>query len=301
MDIQSIKNVVTRTAGLGLLQVKKHSPIILTSAGIVGGVTATVLACKATLKLEPIVEDLNGSVAAIKENKNRVDLRGKPLFNEKEYARNLAFLYTRGTIDIVKLYGPAVSLGVVSIGCIVSAQGIMQRRNAALVAAYTALEKGFNEYRKRVANAVGEDAERELRYGLRTEDVHNTKDGVVEQVSVADPNAISIYARFFDETSSEWTKTPEYNLLFLKCQQQYANDLLHSRGHVFLNEVYDSLGLERSKAGQVVGWVMSKNGDNFVDFGLYRGERDVVREFVNGRERSILLDFNVDGVIYDKI
>jgi hypothetical protein len=117
------------------------------------------------------------------------------------------------------------------------------------------------------------------------------------------PDDPSIYARFFDPTSPSWSKEPEYNLIFLKCQQNYANDLLKSRGHVFLNEVYDMLGMERSKAGAVVGWLLSKNGDtdNFVNFGVFDGREQVARDFVNGREGAILLDFSVDGVIYDGI
>ena len=84
-------------------------------------------------------------------------------------------------------------------------------------------------------------------------------------------------------------------------QQTFFNDLLLSRGHLFLNEVYDQIGIDRTKAGQVVGWVVSKDGDNFVDFGLFDGSTQEKRMFVNGHENSVLLDFNVDGVIYDKI
>lgn len=292
MNVQSIKNAATRAISLGVLRTKKHSPLILTGVGIAGGVTATVMACKATLKLEPVVEELEHNLDLVKKSE-AVDTRARAI--------ELGYVYTRGSLDIVKLYAPAVGLGVLSIGCIVSAQGIMQRRNAALVVAYTTLEKGFNEYRKRVEEALGEDKERELRYGITTEDVHDTKKGVVSKVKTADPNAVSIYARFFDESCSPWTKTPEYNLLFLKAQQNIANDMLRARGHVFLNDVYDMLGIERSGAGSVVGWVISKTGDNYIDFGLYNGERDNIRNFVNGREHAILLDFNVDGVIYDKI
>lgn len=302
MDLQSVRNIstiktvanaATRVAGRSLLKVRKHSPIILTATGIAGSVTATVLACKATLKLEDEIDKIERRVSIVKNT---------PAVDSKVVKMELSYVYTRAVIDIGKLYAPAVSVGVVSIGCLIGAQGIMQRRNAALVAAYAALEKGFNEYRKRVEDALGEDKERELRYGLAQEEVHDTKKGVVEQqLKVVDPTAVSVYARFFDESCPEWTKTPEYNLLFLKSQQAWANNLLHSRGHVFLNEVYDMLGIPRSQAGAIVGWVLNKNGDNFIDFNIYRGDRDVVREFVNGQERSILLDFNVDGPIYNLI
>ena len=123
-------------------------------------------------------------------------------------------------------------------------------------------------------------------------------------VNVADPNNYSSYARFFDDGCTGWTKDPEYNLMFLKKQQRYANDLLKSRGHLFLNEVYDMLGIPRTKAGQVVGWIYDEeypNGDNFVDFGIYDLYNEKARDFVNGYERTILLDFNVDGDIMNLI
>jgi len=295
MNIGNITNAVTRLGGRSVLIAKKYSPQILTGVGIVSGIASTVLASKATLKLEDEINHLEENIENAKEHlqKGRID--------EGEYKKEMAYIYTRSSLAIAKLYAPAASVGAFGIVCVISAQGIMQRRNAALTAAYVALEKGLTEYRKRVEESIGTEEELKLRYALSEEEVHDTEKGEVRKVTVADPNQHSVYARFFDEHNEHWTKTPEYNMLFLKCQQNYANDLLHARGHLFLNEVYDLLGIERSQAGQVVGWVLSKDGDNYVDFGLYRGESEKVREFVNGFERSILLDFNVDGVIYDKI
>jgi hypothetical protein len=179
----------------------------------------------------------------------------------------------------------------------------MTKRAVALTAAYGALEKGFNEYRGRVIEKYGEEEDRNLRYGSQQIEVVDPKSGKKKMLTRVSSDIPSIYARFFDVSSSSWNKEPEYNLMFLQCQQNYANDKLHARGHVFLNEVYDMLGLERSKAGAVVGWILSKNGetDNYIDFGVFDGKTQSARDFVNGFEGSILLDFNVDGVIYDKI
>lgn len=109
------------------------------------------------------------------------------------------------------------------------------------------------------------------------------------------------YARVFDDSSIRWRKDPEYNMHFLKDQQNYCNDLLKTRGHLFLNEVYDILGIPRTKAGAVVGWVYDKEnpiGDKFVDFGL---TSDYNYYFINGYTNTALLDFNVDGYILDYI
>ena len=112
---------------------------------------------------------------------------------------------------------------------------------------------------------------------------------------------VSQYARFFDEGCTGWDKNPEYNLYFLKQQQTYANDLLKNRGHLFLNDVYDMIGIPRTKEGQIVGWVYKEDnpiGDNYVDFGIFAEHN---RKAVNGFEKSILLDFNVDGSIIEHI
>jgi hypothetical protein len=202
------------------------------------------------------------------------------------------------------LYAPAIACGALSIGALAGSHRVLTKRNLALTAAYSAVEKGFNDYRTRVVEEFGEDKDRELRYGTDTEKITTEgKDGKTKtkEVKIVGPNSASVYARFFDEYCKNWKRQPEYNLLFLQCQQNYANDLLQSRGHIFLNEVYDMIGIDRSKAGAVVGWVISKDGDNFVDFGIFDGDNPKARDFVNGREGSILLDFNVDGVIYDKI
>lgn len=134
------------------------------------------------------------------------------------------------------------------------------------------------------------------------------EDGKVVSVKTVDPNEkivkpFSSYARFFDSGCTGWQKDPECNLLFLKQQQNYANDILRTRGHLFLNEVYDMLGIPRTKAGQLVGWVYNGDrqpADNYVDFGIYDNHVQN-SDFVNGYANSIVLDFNVDGEIIDQI
>lgn len=294
MNINDIKTVVVRGGHRGLLQVRKHSPKILTAAGIVGGVTASVMGAKATLKAQPIVEDAKIELQLVRENKD--DL------TEREYAKLLTVAYTGSGLKLLKVYGPALSVGALSITSIVTAQGIMQQREAALTAAYVAVEKGFNEYRKRVEEALGEAKERELRYGVQTvKEERDPETDALVQTAITDPAAISVYARYFDDQTPRWVRNAEYNRMFLQSQQTYFNDMLRARGHVFLNEVYDALGFERTKQGAVVGWVMNGDGDNFIDFGIFDPKRQAAREFINGNEYSVLLDFNVDGVIYDKI
>ena len=181
----------------------------------------------------------------------------------------------------------------------------MRTRNLALIGAYKAIDKSFKEYRARVVSEFGEDKDRMLKNGIVQNKITITETdekGKVKKrdVIVESVEGVSQYARFFDESCSQWSKTPEYNLTFLKCQQNWVNDQLQARGHVFLNEIYDLLGVPRTQAGSVVGWVKD-HGDNYIDFGIFDGKTKEARDFVNGHERSILLDFNVDGIIYDLI
>ena len=287
--------------------VQKHSPEILAGVGVVGVVASGVMACKATLKLNDILDECKETRDKIKEVEENPEFEDR--YSPEDAKKDLTVNYMQTSMKIAKLYAPAVLLGSASLGCLLASNDILRKRNAALSAAYMTVDKGFKEYRQRVAERFGEEVEKEIRYNIKAQEIETTvvnEDGseavVKETVNVMDPNLYSDYARFFDEASPYWQNDPEYNLMFLKAQQQYANDLLKSRGRLFLNEVYEMLGIDKTKAGQIVGWVYNKenpSGDNFVDFGIYDMSKERVRAFVNGYETNILLDFNVDGNIWD--
>ncbi len=312
MKKAEIMNALTRKFYRVGFKFKKHSPEILVGAGVVGVVASAVMACKATTKLDDVLAETKDTVDKIHD----VTEHPEKIPEGKEYTvedskKDLTIVYTQAGVKLVKLYGPAVVLGTVSIAAIIGGHHILRKRNIALAAAYTAVDKGFKEYRGRVLERFGEEVDRELRYNIKAKEIEKTvtdangKETVVkETVDVADPNLTSDYARFFDDGCTGWTKDPEFNLMFLKDQQRYANDLFKSKGHLFLNEVYDMLGIPRTQAGQVVGWIYDEKnpiGDNFIDFGIYDIADERKRSFVNGYERTILLDFNVDGNILEMI
>lgn len=305
---QEIINKATRLLSSTQYQVKKHSPEILMVAGIAGTIVGTVLACKATTKVSEIIEE---------KNKNVEDVHTCLEDNSKEYTeedskKDLTIIYAQTGVKLFKLYAPAIGVMVLSFASIIAGHKVLKKRNIAIAAAYAAIDKGFKQYRKNVIEEFGEGVDQQMRFGLKSKEIKKKdKDGktVKETEYYIDPEEnpldnISEYARFFDAASENFAKDPEYNMMFLRRQQDYANEMLKARGHLFLNEVYDLLDIPRSKAGQVVGWVYDKNGntkgDNYVDFGLYRNDQGT-RRFVNGLEYNILLDFNVDGVIYDLI
>lgn len=305
---QEIINKATRLLSSTQYQVKKHSPEILMVAGIAGTIVGTVLACKATTKVSEIIEE---------KNKNVEDVHTCLENNTKEYTeedskKDLTIIYAQTGVKLFKLYAPAIGVMALSFASIIAGHKVLKKRNIAIAAAYAAIDKGFKQYRKNVIEEFGEGVDQQMRFSLKSKEIKKKdKDGktVKETEYYIDPDAnpldnISEYARFFDASSENFAKDPEYNMMFLRRQQDYANEMLKARGHLFLNEVYDLLDIPRSKAGQVVGWVYDKNGntkgDNYVDFGLYRNDQGT-RRFVNGLEYNILLDFNVDGVIYDLI
>lgn len=299
--------------GRGGLFLKKYSPEILTAAGVIGTVGSTVLACKATLKVEDILDEAkkkSNLINAVHNGEIEVDAE----YTDKDYSKDLLVNRTQTAVKLIKLYGPAISLGVLSITAILGGQHILRKRNVAVMAAYKLCEESFNNYRSRVKDELGEEKDRQFYYGMTEETVKDkvkSKDGktktVTKKVEKAPDHLYSQYARFFDEANINWDKSPEQNMYFLKMVQNQMNDKLKARGHVFLNEVYDALGFDRSEAGQLVGWVWNKDntameaGDGYIDFGIFDGNDYAKRAFVNGDERSILLDFNIDGMIYDLI
>lgn len=305
-----IANKASRAFHKTGLKMKKHSPEILAVAGVVGVVTSAVMACKATMKVNDILDETKTDIDKIHYAMENPDKLTEE-YTEKDSKKDLAIVYGNAVGRLIRLYGPSIALGTLSITAMLTSNNILKKRNIALAAAYTTVDKGFKEYRDRVIERFGEELDRELKYNIKAKEIEETvenEDGttsvVKSTVNVADPNYYSEFARFFDDGCTGWSKDPEYNLLFLKHQQNHANEMLKARGYLFLNDVYEMLGIPKTKAGQIVGWYYDEEnpvGDNFIDFGIYDIYNPRARDFVNGYERTILLDFNVDGNILEYI
>lgn len=295
-----LSTALTRTVIRRALVLKKQSPHIFFAGGLVGAVGSTVLACRATLKLNEKLEEIQKDLVTVRDMEHRI-LEGhesRPLtYTEDDLLKLKVQVYFKGGLEITKLYAPAIVVGGLSIAALTNSHVQLTKRNAALMAAYSAVQEAYNNYRERVRNQLGEERELEIYHAIDT-DIVKAEKGTKKEIKSADPNKWSPYARMFDEYNKNWERDPELNRLFLTAQQNYYNQILRTRGHVFLNEIYDALGFERSKPGAVVGWVIGHDGDNYIDFGIVEAYNS---RFVNGDEPSIILDFNVDGVIYDKI
>lgn len=292
-------------------QLQRKSPELLVGLGIIGAITSAVLACKATTKAGKIIEEANDAISTIHQaNENGVTNAGET-YSEQDCKKDLAVAYVQTGVKFAKLYAPAVLLGTASVASILASHNIMKKRNVALAAAYAAVDKSFKDYRDRVLERFGEQVEKELRYNIKAQEIEETvTDGKGKEKTVKktadvaeagwDPSKYSPYAKIFDESHPDWRKDAEQNRYYLQALQAQATDKLRSQGHLFLNEVYDMLGFKRTKAGSAVGWIYDPRhpiGDDFVDFGIFEVQRPAAVDFVNGYERSFILDFNVVGDI----
>lgn len=298
--MKSVNGVASKT----VMKLKKHSPEILVVAGIAGTVVSAVLACKATTKVAEILDETKGTLDTIHEGMETGAINGQE-YTTEDGKKDTVVVYAQTGMKLAKLYGPAIILGTLSITSILASNNILRKRNVALGAAYAAIDKSFKEYRGRVIERFGEQVDTELKYGIKAKkfeeievDPESGKEKKVKKtVMVADPNLQSDYAVYFDSKSRNYETNPDYNRMFLKAQQAFANDKLQTRGHLFLNEVLDDLDLPRTPAGQIVGW--TKDGpDGYVNFRIV----EVERETEDGRhEPALLLDFNVEGNIWEKM
>jgi hypothetical protein len=296
---------LTRMAARATLEIKKNSPTILFVAGIAGVTTSTVMASMATLKLDKVVNDAQTRLLTINEADAFNELHPEKAidFDGNSAVQMKAFIYMRLVLDLGRLYGPAIIVGVAGVACLTKSHNILMKRNAALTAAYVTLERTYKAYRAKVRESIGDDKEAELHYEVQKE-LHEKEALAVEgKKKKKGGTGPSIYSRWFDESCSSFSISPEANVMFLHFQQRAANDRLKAKGFIFLNEVYESVGVPETEAGTVVGWTLDGEGDNYVDFGIFNHHTDEVRNYVknDGTGAPILLDFNVDGPVSHKL
>ena len=308
--LSKVSTSAAKFAGKAEFTIKKNSPEILLGAGIVGFVGTVVLACRATCRADEVLEFHRRKIKDIEDAKEIADAdpEGEMSYDIEIYRQDKAIRYLKTTGNLAKLYAPTVAVGALSLACILTSRNIMQKRYLGVVAAYNGLSAAFEEYRKRVRDEYGEGLDKHFRYGTTYEelpvyDENGKKTKEKEQVEKTETEMVmptDDSCRFFDSSNPNWDKNPTFSMMWLRGQQNILNDILHTRGHVFLNEVYDALGFPHTPQGAVLGWIDGE-GDNCIDFGLYDPNKENVRRFVNGVDNVIMLEFNHDGVIWDKI
>lgn len=310
--LSKVSSVVARKAGNAELILKKNSPEILLGVGIASFIGTVVAACNATLRADEVLDYHKQKMKDIHDAKEIADQNPEDEleYDDHLYKQDMAFQYLKTTGKLIKLYAPSITLGVLSLGCILTSRNIMQKRYLGVVAAYNGVSMAFEEYRKRVRDEYGEDLDKHFRYGTEyssdtiidvDENNKKTKTKIsTENVDTSKLSSGDDTCRVFDSSNPNWDKNPSFSLMWLRGQENILNDLLHTRGHVFLNEVYTALGFPHTPQGAVLGWI-DGDGDDCIDFGLRDYNRENVRKFVNGMDNIILLDFNHDGVIINRI
>lgn len=305
MKANEIMSKVNGTFSKVGFHLKKSSPEILMVVGAVGVVASAVLACRATTKVNDILDESKEQLDKIHECAENPDMAEK--YSEEDAKKDTVIVYAHAGLKMAKLYAPAICLGALSLSGLLASNNILRKRNAALTAAYVTLDRGFKEYRDRVVKRFGKEVDHQLRYNIKAEEIEETvtdekgkEKKVKKSIEVADPNA-SGYMKYFTRSNPYWEENPEYIEMFLRAQQNYANDLLRTKGRLVLNDAYEMLGLQPTKAGMVVGWIYDldhPNGDNFVEFDVKKVH---LPNEHGGYEEAYAIDFNVDGNIYDKV
>lgn len=301
-EIMSKASGALNKIGFGL---KKRSPEILVAVGVVGTVVSAVMACKATTKINTILDETKEQLGKIHEYAGNPDAAEK--YNAEDAKKDTAIVYAQTGVKLAKLYAPAVGLGILSISSILASNNILRKRNMAISAALAVATQDFKDYRNCVIERFGKDVDYQLRYNIKAEEIEETvtdekgkEKKVKKSIEVADPNA-SGYVKYFTRSNPYWEEDSSYVEMFLRSQQNYANDKLKATGHLTLNDVYDMLGFHDSKAGMVVGWIYDldhPNGDNYVEFDVKKVN---LPNEQGGYEEAYAIDFNVDGNIYNEM
>ena len=286
------------------LTVRKHSPEILMVAGVIGTVAGAVMACKETLELEDVLDECKQEKMELEEQYAVCEE-----YSEDALKKDQVKLTIKQVAKIVKLYAPSVIMEATSIGVIFASNDIMRKRNASMAAAYATLNSMYKRYRQNVIESYGEEVDKDMRFGVKHEKVTEIdEDGnkVKIDARIVDLDntalAISDYSRFFQMGCKGFdASSGRYNLLYLKGIQAMFNNKLIADGYVMLNDVYRELGFDTIPEGWSIGWVYDEAnpiGDNYIDFGLYEA-RNKNQRAVNDWEPVILMDFNVDGNLYE--
>lgn len=306
--------------GSNLIQkVKFRSPELLIGAGVAGLVVAAVVAVRRgvrwhTAAKAEIVHDLEMIKKA----------EGSPQYTREDRVRDYAQAIGKGVWSFTQIYGPSVAVGVASVVSILAGTGILKGRLAAMTSAAATAQAALERYRSRVREKLGEDADYEFAYEVSAKKAKiKHEDGTKESLvtyhlvpSSGEWMAASPYSRLWDENAMEWCANRDIQFLTLRSLENHFNQELNARGVVFLNDVYKALGLPMSKDAALVGWIkdyekpkMAKlaselgrvPGDGVISFGVFENESPSARAYLAGDDNRVVLDFNVDGVIYDLI
>lgn len=287
--------------------ITKHSPLILTTVGVAGLGATAYFSYKAAPKVEELTNELES--ARLKEQRIN-DLRallevgeinGERMNDETYdgYKMDLEIAEEEFNpirrVDYAKRLAGAVALpvltGLASVTCIGLSYYIQNNRIVNLAAAFATATAEREYYRSKIKEEFGEDKLTEFDTPTVTEEMK--VDGKKKKVKKA-KDVPSLHGEWF-EKSTEWVRDDhDYNMAFINSVNESLQLRLFQRGHLLMNEVLDALGLERTRAGAMVGWSTGTG------FGLYPEVTQVVDD--NGMfEPRIYIKWTKPKYIYDDV
>lgn len=294
----SFSDKLTFAAGRASLVLKKHAPDILFGAGIVGMAGSIYLAVQAGKGHDAVA--LENELTMEETKKHVLHMSSTGDYSETQAKQDLGRAWIDTAVNWAKLYGPAIGAFGLSAASLTMGHLQNKQRTASAVAAYTLLSKGFKDYRGRVIEKLGVEADEDFRFGKPDKVAYEEIDevtGRTKKIKMRKHTEAGGYAVTFDEYNINWRNEAHLNQYYLKAVQSQLNDRLRTWGHLFLNEVYDALSIDRIPEGQMVGWVYDDTvGETFVDLGLFA---PMNQAFMDGLDPSCIIDPNVQGPIYD--
>lgn len=283
-------------------KIQQKSPEIFLGLGIASMAGALAVTVVATVKAHDILDDHKEHLVNINEAADDAD---NTTYDANDLAHDTKLAYARLAKKLVLAYGPAVMLAGTSMFCFCKGQSILKARNAALSTALAGVTDQFRRYREKVIDKYGAEVDEEMRYAVANETVKG-EDGKKHTVRTMSSEVAGYgpYARVFDDTNTNWQGSVAYVKQWLEGCEAHCNAILNGRGVLYLNEVYDMLGFDRTPVGQTHGWVYDPRRDvdtNWVDFGMKDFAKPNSKAWQLGETDVIILDFNVDGYILDKV
>lgn len=303
----ALVSMINKKCGRVMFKCKKYSPEIFLFAGIGGMVVSAVMACKATTKLSDVLDDADYQLEKIHDSAENPDMEDQ--YSKEDAKKDTAIVYVQTGVKVVRLYAPSVMVGMLSIASIFASHNEMKKRNVALAAAYSMLSQNFKDYRSRVVDRFGEEVDKQLKYNVISEEFEETKTDakgkekkVKQTINVAHPGT-SDYAIAIQRGDPIWEKNPEYMKMIIGQLELLSNDRFNAKGYYTLNEAYTTLCKrvtdEQKKAGLVVGWLKNSPDPNADGKIKYEVKEICVGNEYGGHDIAYIVDFNVDGSIYN--
>jgi len=235
---------LSKWIGLFKVEFDKHSPEILTGLGITGMFASVIFSIQATPK----------AMKSIEEKK-------KELNKEK--------LSVGETIEACwKHYIPTAVTLATSTACVIGANSVNTRRNAALAAAYSISETALTEYRDKVKEIIGENKEKDIRADIVRDKVNSDPPSANTQLIVKGKGS----TLFFEPISGRYFYSePE------KVRQAALElgSMMLSETYISVNDVFVMLGLPTTnRVNDYLIWDVN-NGYLKIDFDYVPYENDV--------------------------